>query len=89
MAEWVTVYLLEMRSQLSLKPKTDSKGLSICECEIEQPKFNCFLYELVGADWQWTDRLSWTAEQWKDHVGQRNLRTEVAYKKGAIADYYA
>ena len=84
----VTIYYLEMRSPDALSAKTDSKGLSIQECEIAQFELNRFLYALVGAQWEWTDRLAWTAEQWRQYVSQKSLRTWVAYKGGAIAGYY-
>lgn len=94
----VTIYYLEMRSPTALNPKPeasktnapkpDSKGITIQECKIKQPELNRFLYQFVGKDWGWTDRLPWTEEQWQAYVNQANLRTWVAYCQGAIAGYY-
>ena len=53
-----------------------------------QFQFNRFLYQLVGKDWAWTDRLSWSDEQWKAYAESDNLRTWVAYYKGSPAGYY-
>lgn len=58
------------------------------ECVVKQPRLNRFLYEYVGGDWQWVDRLVWTAQQWHDYAAGDNLRTFVAYRQGAIAGYY-
>jgi GNAT superfamily N-acetyltransferase len=64
------------------------RDLDVRECIVKQPRFNRFLYEYVGADWQWTDRLVWSAEQWRDFAAADNLRTFVAQRQGSIAGYY-
>ena len=84
----VITYYLEMKSASSLKDKRASNGLKIHECEIKQFQFNRFLYQLVGEDWEWVDRLSWSDEQWKAYAENENLRTWVAYHKGSPAGYY-
>ncbi len=63
-------------------------GLDIRECVVKQPRFNRFLYEYVGRDWKWVDRLVWPERQWQDYVAADNLRTFVAYREGSIAGYY-
>ena len=84
----VTTYYLEMKSASSLNAIDASKGLQIHECEIKQFEFNKFLYQLVGKDWEWFDKLSWSDEQWKAYAENDNLRTWVAYYKGSPAGYY-
>ena len=84
----VTTYYLEMKSADSLKDQKKSNDLQIHECEIKQFQFNRFLYQLIGKDWEWTDRLSWSDEQWKAYAENDNLRTWVAYYKGAPTGYY-
>lgn len=84
----VATYYLEMTSPSALRGKEDARGLQICECEIKQFQFNRFLYELVGEAWSWTDRLSWSDEQWRNWIEDDNLRTWVAYYKGSPAGYY-
>lgn len=84
----VTTYYLEMKSASSLKDIDASKGLQIHECGIKQFQFNKFLYQLVGKDWEWIDKLSWPDEQWKDYAENDNLRTWVVYYKGSPAGYY-
>jgi hypothetical protein len=63
-------------------------GLDIRECVVKQPRFNRFLYEYVGRDWKWVDRLVWPEPQWQDYAAADNLRTFVAYREGSIAGYY-
>ena len=84
----VTIYYLEMMAPEFLNAKTDARGLEVIEAEIKQYQFNRFLYQFVGKPWQWTDKLSLTNEQWQDYAENDNLRTWVAYYKGAIAGYY-
>ena len=84
----VTTKYLEMKSASSLKDKKESKGLQIVESEIKQFQFNRFLYQLVGKAWQWTDKLSWSDEQWKAYAENDNLRTWAAYLRGSPAGYY-
>ena len=84
----VTTYYLEMKSTSALKDKDVSNGMQIHECEIKQFEFNRFLYQLVGADWEWIDRLSWSDEQWKAYAENENLRTWVAYYKSSPAGFY-
>lgn len=63
-------------------------GLDIRECVVKQPRLNRFLYEYIGRDWRWVDRLVWPAQQWHDYATNDNLRTFVAYRQGSIAGYY-
>jgi len=66
----------------------EGTGLAIRECVVKQPRLNRFLYEYVGGDWRWVDRLVWTARQWQDYAASDSLRTFVAYREGSIAGYY-
>ncbi len=63
-------------------------GLAVRECVVKQPPFNRFLYEYVGGNWHWVDRLIWPAQQWHDYATHDNLRTFVAYRQGSLAGYY-
>ncbi|WP_263081320.1 GNAT family N-acetyltransferase [Endozoicomonas sp. Mp262] len=87
MSEVITYYL-EMNSPDALNAKKVQEDLAIIEAEIKQYALNRFLYQLVGEAWQWTDKLVLTAEEWQAYAENENLRTWVAYCKGAIAGYY-
>jgi len=88
MNEIVTTYHLEMNSITELNEKSDSKGLNVVEAEIDEYKFNKFLYEYIGSLWEWTDKLSQSDSEWANYVKNPNLRTWVAYHKGSIAGYF-
>jgi len=84
----VTTYYLEMRSPSLLKSRDEPTGLVVSECSIKQFEFNKFLYRFIGEKWLWTDKLSWSDQQWRDYVESDNLRTHVAYFDGFIAGYF-
>ena len=84
----VITYYLEMKSAGDLLEKNDANGLLIIEAQIDEFRFNKFLYTLVGSAWQWTEKLSLTDQQWQQYVENPQLRTWVGYFKGAIAGYF-
>ncbi|MBJ7539842.1 GNAT family N-acetyltransferase [Marinomonas transparens] len=84
----VTTYYLEMKSSDELIEKTESRGLVVQEAKIDEFRFNRFLYQLIGEQWDWTDKLSLSDEEWKAYVESPNVRTWVAYYDGAVAGYF-
>lgn len=66
----------------------EAMALDVRECVVKQPRLNRFLYEYVGADWKWTERLAWPAQRWHDYAANDNLRTFIAYRQGSITGYY-
>jgi GNAT superfamily N-acetyltransferase len=84
----ITTYYLEMASPDALTEKPDAGGLTVSECEIPQFQVNRFMYRFVGESWQWTERLSWSDQQWQAYVNDDKLRTWVAYCQGSLAGYY-
>ena len=62
--------------------------IEIRACVVKQPRLNRFLYEYVGGDWRWTDRLVWPAQQWQEYAAHDNLRTFVAGRQGSLAGPY-
>ncbi|MCP4326370.1 MAG: GNAT family N-acetyltransferase [Psychromonas sp.] len=84
----IIIYYLEMNSADELNNKEDSLGLVITEAQINEFRLNKFLYQLVGEQWQWHDKLTQSDEQWKQYVEDKNLRTWVAYSQGSIAGYF-
>lgn len=84
----VITYYLEMTSPKALNPKLDARGLVVKECEIKQFQVNKFLYQFVGAAWEWTDKLKLSNTAWQAYAENDNLRTWIAYHKGAIAGYF-
>ncbi len=84
----VVTYYLEMHSRSELIEKTDAKGLNLVEAEIDEYRFNKFLYQYVGEPWQWTDKLGLSDSEWKEYVEHPSVRTWVAYYKGSVAGYF-
>lgn len=84
----ITVYYLQMLDRGQLRPRLDSHGLQVAECEVKQFQLNRFLYQYVGESWDWQDRLVWTDQQWQDYVQRDELRTWLAISQGSPAGYY-
>lgn len=84
----VTIYYLELPGSGQVKGKPCPDGLSIVEAEEKEFRFNRYLYQLVGAPWQWTDKLKQSDTQWQAYAEADNLRTWVAYYRGSIAGYF-
>ena len=85
----ITTTYLEMTDIAQLRPRlcTDPR-FRILEATERQWRFNRFMYEFVGSDWAWHDKLLWTDEQWRLYVEDEKLRTFVAYYDGSPAGYF-
>lgn len=88
MVSTVTIFYLEMHDENELIAKTKVPELQIVEAEIKQFQVNRMLYQLVGGDYQWTDKLDYDNQQWAEYVNRDTLRTWVAYVKGSVAGYF-
>ena len=81
-------YYLEMLAPADLNEKPAVPGLKINERTDKDSEFNKHLYELVGNEWAWIDKLVWSDEQWKEYAKAENLHTWVAHFEGELAGYY-
>jgi len=81
-------YYLEMTSADQLKEKSCPDGFEIQEVKDKDYKFNQELYKKVGAQWGWTDRLTWSDSDWQSYVESNDLRTWAAYLESNIAGYF-
>lgn len=81
-------YYLEMKSKDDLAVKTRPLGIDVIGVEIKNFRFNKFLYQLIGENWSWSEKLSQTDNEWRSYAEAANLRTWVAYVRGSIAGYY-
>jgi GNAT superfamily N-acetyltransferase len=52
------------------------------------PAYNRFLYAEVGRNWQWTDKLGWSEQEWRAWVCRDELETWVLYEQGTPAGYF-
>ena len=57
-------------------------------CIRDRYEVNRFLYAFVGGSWSWTDKLSWSDQQWRAWVENPGLRTWIAYGNGSPAGYF-
>ena len=88
MNEALTVWSLEMRDPAELRAAVRQPGLEVRACELPQWELNRFLYQLVGAPWQWHAKLGWSDEQWRAWTENPDLRTFIGWHSGTIAGYY-
>jgi GNAT superfamily N-acetyltransferase len=84
----VTVYYLEMTSPPVATDAAKPESFDVIEAMVKQYPVNQFLYQFIGENWSWLDKLSWSKEQWRDYVEVESLRTWIAYSQGSIAGYY-
>jgi len=84
----VKTYYLESHSPASFNEKTAVPGLKIDEHTDKDFKLNKRLYELVGNQWRWNDKLGWSDRHWQEYAEAQDLRTWVAYFEGTLAGYF-
>jgi GNAT superfamily N-acetyltransferase len=85
----VTTIYLEMTDASQLRPRTcPDPRFRVMEATTRQWQYNRFLYQFIGADWAWRDKLSWTDDQWRAYVGDESMHTFVACHDGSIAGYF-
>lgn len=88
-SQGITIFYLEICERNALIPKVcPDPLLRIEECTVKQPPLNRFLYEYIGRQWDWKDRLSFTDQQWHDCICTPQLKTWIAFYSGSIAGYY-
>lgn len=89
MPEPVVTTYLELLSPSEHNVKTsDDPRFGVAEVEVPAPSFNKYFYTEVGRAWQWTERLTWSDEDWLRYVHAPNVHTFVARYDGASAGYY-
>ncbi|YCM46000.1 GNAT family N-acetyltransferase [Verrucomicrobiaceae bacterium 227] len=83
-----TIYHLEMRDRSEFCPKGTPGGFVVACVSPLEPAFNARLYREVGGAWEWTDRLSWSEEEWANYAGREVLETWRAEFHGEEAGYF-
>jgi GNAT superfamily N-acetyltransferase len=83
-----TIWHLEMTDAGQLRPPSRPvAGLALREIAPPDPELNRRFYVTVGARFQWTDRLPWSAEQWRAWATDPDVTTVVAEVAGVEAGY--
>ncbi len=84
----VTVWYLQQTSRDQAQAVAKPDGIRVEEARVKQFRFNRFFYELVGAPWQWVDKLSWSDAQWQAYAEREDLRTWAGWVEGSPAGYF-
>ena len=85
----VTITYLEMLDPTWLRAKSNPEPrLRIAECVLRQPDFCKFMYQWVGRNWYWRERLGWSEDKWTQHMSSDNVRMWLASVQGSIAGYF-
>ena len=79
---------LQMLSPEELRPKTLLLETQLFRLEIPLPALNRFFYQEVGKLWQWTDRLNWSEEEWRNWVESEKVQTWILNFRGTPAGYF-
>ncbi|MDC0302754.1 GNAT family N-acetyltransferase [bacterium] len=79
------VWYLELMERSQLVPSVIPGGLELRG--VQEASVNARFYREVGSRWQWTDRLSWTGQQWENWVDRENLKTWIAHFEDEEAGY--
>ncbi|MEU4621357.1 GNAT family N-acetyltransferase [Actinoplanes sp. NPDC023801] len=84
----ITTWYLEQDDAALIRPaRPPAEPVEIIRAEVPSPELNRFLYTAVGGDWSWSDRLSWTWQQWHDWLDRPGVEIWVAYVRGTPAGY--
>ena len=82
-------YFLETTSKEEISPKECGiAGLVIEENDKSDPQFCKFLYQKIGENYSWKDRLAWSLDDWKVYLNQKKLKFFIAKVGEDIAGYY-
>ena len=82
------IWHLQMMSPQEIRPKNLLPETQLVRLEIPFPALNRFFYKEVGKLWQWTDRLNWSEEEWRNWVERENAQTWMLLLRGTPAGYF-
>src|SRR5690242_8838292 len=84
----VTTTYLQLNTREELRAVTlDDSDLLVMEVREPSVPFYRFLYDAVGADYVWTDRLKWSDERLADYLARPAVSVLVLYVRGTPAGY--
>ena len=82
------IFHLEMCVRADFRPGDFPPGFHVSTVAPPDPAQNRSLYQAVGGDWEWTDKLAWTEDDWRGYVCRDALTTHVGYLDGREAGYF-
>ena len=77
-----------MRDPNAFSPKSIPPGFEVAIVTPPKPNLNRRFYREVGSQWKWTDRLSWSEDDWHRYVQRETLRTFVGKLFGESVGYF-
>ncbi|MEK6248245.1 MAG: GNAT family N-acetyltransferase [Planctomycetales bacterium] len=83
-----TVRYLEIRDPEALRRKDAPAGFEVAILSPPQAELNQQLYRSVGRDWEWTDRLAWSEDDWHGYVQRADLKTWLGKMNGQTVGYF-
>ena len=84
-----TTTYLQMSSVADLRPSKHGRTeLDLRRAGADEFALGRQLYESVGRDWLWIDRLSWSEAQWRDWYAKPGVELWVASREGTLAGYF-
>jgi GNAT superfamily N-acetyltransferase len=84
----VTTWYLEQTAASDLNPaRRPEAAVAVTRAELPGPEFSRFLYTAVGGDWNWTERITWSYDHWRDWLSRPGTETWVAHVQGTPAGY--
>jgi GNAT superfamily N-acetyltransferase len=81
----VIVTYLELTDPAALRPPKSPPGVEHSIDLVHDPALNRRLYEEIGPDWSWTDRLGWDERRWRTWADE--VETWVVHVGGRPAGY--
>ncbi|WP_404307806.1 GNAT family N-acetyltransferase [Neorhodopirellula lusitana] len=84
----VSIFHLEMCDPERFEPVPLPSEWTMTTLRPAQPELNLAFYRDVGANWNWTDRLSWTDATWRDYVDRDAPHTWVARMDDKPVGYF-
>ncbi len=85
----ITVTYLELTSREQLRPVAfDDRDLLLLEAHEPTVEFYRYLYDAVGREFTWTDRLQWSDERLAAHLARPEVTLVVLYLRGVPAGYF-
>ncbi len=82
------IYYLEMADRSAFRPKPGPPGFQVERVTPADPRLNQQFYRDVGGPWQWTDRLSWSEDDWHRYVARDELQTWIGYQSDTAVGYF-
>lgn len=84
-----TRFYLEMLSRADLRPAgTPMPQAAVVRQDAADAHLSRRLYEAVGRDWNWVDRVEWSDGEWTAHLSKADVETWLLLVESHPAGYF-